>query len=213
MGIVKRFKDFLKGKVKISGESESDRDARVMNETKNRLRKLKDDIDYFFVDFEDMGANVEIQEIYKTDISFKNGSRLTVPKDEDRTLYKKFTGNLRIQIRFPGKNIEDIDPNLQENLKMSLMECNHRLQDIGLPVDTANYEANWSKRNFSHPPGPVKIKDIILMYDDTYGYKVKLFKADTETSTGLMRDKISRLNFLNITIITKEIESEKFKVN
>jgi hypothetical protein len=190
MGVIKKFKDFFKSKPKE--ETRAEKINRVTKGITDRLNSIKEEISDLFYDFEDLGAEVSIDTIYKNFVN--EGPR----------------GYLKVKIVFPPKKIEDVDPNLPQEIKRCLIESRFRMDEIpGAEVDRANYTSNYTN-NQSFSPQSIKRDDVIYMpkwggetpessLRSSSGYIVKMW-------TGDMKGKgISKLNSLIITIYTKPI--------
>lgn len=204
MSIIRKFKDFF-GPTIQKKESAADRNNRIYKEIVDRLNYIKEEISDIFRDFEDLGASVEILPVYKNYLNGEIDSQ---------------HGNIRIEIKFPQKNIENIDKSFKGEIRRCLVEAKFRMDDIpGAEVDKADYRSNWSKRDYfsyTTQPNMIKRSDVIYMpkwgnetpetsLKDKNAYIVKLWSADDTRAS----KEISKLNSLVINIYTKPIFGDK----
>lgn len=194
MKIVKKFKDFFKiGKPE---ETMAQKMNRISSDIHNRLKSIEEEISDLFYDFEDLGANVNINPTYTN------------------YLNEGPEGYLKITIKFKSKNIEDIDDNLPSEIRRCLIESAFRMNEIeGAQIERADYNSLWSsKRSLTHP---VKFRDIILasiypnsnvdeMINSSWAKDYFVVKMWTKKDS----KKLSKLLQLDINIYTKPIKPD-----
>lgn len=174
MSVIKKFKDFFKTKPKDETETETEKTNRYQKEMSNRLLGLKDDVEYHFTDFEDLGAEVNIISTYKTERTFPDGSPISYvvmrPLDKNTTI--THIGYLQIQIKFGSIPIDKIDDDFPDRIRRCLIEAVFRMNDNDeTRVISGSYASIWQQvqRVTNRNLGSLKRNDMILT--DTHTHK------------------------------------------
>lgn len=198
MKIVKKFKDFFKiGKPE---ETMEQRLNRIESDINKRIKSIKEEISDLFYDFEDLGAEVDINPTYK---NFLNEG----PQ-----------GYLKITIMIKSKNVKDIDDNLPSEIRRCLIEAAFRMNEIeGAQIERADYNSEWSSiSNFrSHQINPIRYRDIIMtsiyqnsnvdeVINSSWAKDYFVVKMWTKKDS----NKLDKLHHLFINIYTRPIKPD-----
>ena len=207
MKILRKFKDFFKQNPK---ETEQEKSNRLMGYLNKNLQEAKEKIEDLFYDFEDLGAKVEINPVYKNERTFTNGSKLHPPSDS-REITITHVGYLNIKIKFESIPIDSISDDLPDQIRRCLIESVFRMNDEeDTKVESASYRSRWSSRKLL---SPIEKSDVILV--NTWGNSTAERVLSSEWARDYFRvkmwtskdsDKISRLIDQTINIYTKPIK-------
>ena len=208
MKLIRKFKDFFKGKKE---ETEQEKTNRLMAEIHKSLSESKEKIEYLFCDFEDLGAKVKISPVYKSDRTFSNGSKLH-PPNGDNKLTITHIGYLNIKIEFDSTPIENIEDDMPDQIRRCLIEAIFRMNDEeDTKVESASYNSKWLSRN--RLSNTIDRRDIILV--NTWGNSTAERVLSSEWARDYFRvkmwtkkdsEKIYRLIDQTINIYTKPIK-------